>query len=173
MPESGCDFFSYNADGELVKPRDCPEIRLGKAESRKLKIEVASGIRLTQMRRKNGVRRSEIRYSESFKMAVVRELEEGEMPFETLRRKYGIKGTATISRWARKYGHGDLGKIIRVEKPKEINERDEMKRRIKALEKALADAHIDLAIERATTRLACERAGIADVADFKKKAGGS
>jgi transposase-like protein len=139
----------------------------------KNEFPVTSGIRLTEMRRNNGVRQSAIRYSESFKMAVVRELEEGEMPFETLRRKYGIKGTATISRWARKYGHGDLGKIIRVEKPKEINERDEMKRRIKALEKALADAHIDLAIERATTRLACERAGIADVADFKKKAGGS
>ncbi len=125
------------------------------------------------MRRNNGVRQSAIRYSEAFKRAVVRELEEGEMAFQTLGRKYGIKGAGTIQNWARKYGQGDLGKIIRVEKPKEINERDQMKRRIKALEKALADAHIDLAIERATTRLACERAGITDVADFKKKAGGS
>jgi hypothetical protein len=40
------------------------------------------------------------------------------------------------------------------------------------LEKALADAHIDLAIERACTRVACEQAGIADLAEFKKKAGG-
>jgi hypothetical protein len=59
-----------------------------------------------------------------------------------------------------------------VEKPKEVNERQEMKRRIKALEKALADAHLDLAIERATTRIACERAGIKDIAEFKKKAAG-
>ena len=34
------------------------------------------------MRQQNGVRRVGIRYSESFKMAVVRELEEGEKSFE-------------------------------------------------------------------------------------------
>jgi transposase len=124
------------------------------------------------MRQQNGVRKIAITYSESFKIAVVRELEGGEMPFETMRRKYGIKGSYTVQRWARKYGKGDLGKVIRVEKPKEVNEREEMKQRIKALEKALADAHIDLAIERACTRAACERAGIEDVAEFKKKAGG-
>jgi len=106
-------------------------------------------------------------------MAVVRELEGGEMPFDRIRRKYGIKGSSTVQKWARKYSRGDLGKIIRVEKPNEISERDEMKRRIKALEKALADAHLDLAIERATTRLACKRAGIVDVAGFKKKANGT
>jgi transposase-like protein len=105
-------------------------------------------------------------------MAIVRELEEGDMPFDTIRRKYGIKGGSTVQKWARKYGKGDLGKIIRVEKPKEINERDEMKKRIRALEKALADAHIDLAIERATIKVACEQAGIKDVAEFKKKAAG-
>jgi hypothetical protein len=37
------------------------------------------------------------------------------------------------------------------------------------LESALADANIDAALERAYTRLACRRAGIADVAEFKKK----
>jgi len=125
------------------------------------------------MRLKNSVRRVGITYSESFKIAVVRELEAGEMPFDAMGRKYGIKGSSTVQKWARQYGKGDIGKIIRVEKPKEINERHEMKRRIKALEKALADAHLDLAIERATTRLACERAGIVDVAEFKKKAGGT
>ncbi len=124
------------------------------------------------MRQQNSVRRVGIRYSESFKMAVVRELEEGEMSFEAMRRKYGIKGTGTVQKWTRKYGRGDLGKVIRVETPKEFNERDQMKKRIKALEKALADAHIDLAIERATIQVACERAGIKDVAEFKKKVAG-
>ena len=33
-----------------------------------------------------------IRYSEAFKMAVVRELEEQDLPCEQVRRKYGIKG---------------------------------------------------------------------------------
>jgi hypothetical protein len=36
----------------------------------------------------------------------------------------------------------------------------------------LADTNIDLALERQYTRLACERAGIEDVAEFKKKAAG-
>jgi hypothetical protein len=40
------------------------------------------------------------------------------------------------------------------------------------LESALADANIDAALERAYTRLACRRAGIADVEGFKKKAAG-
>ena len=105
-------------------------------------------------------------------MTVVRELEEGEMTIASVRCKYGIKGNCTIQKWARKYGNGDIGRIIRVEKPKEINERDEMKKRIRALEMALADAHVDLAIERACIKVACARAGIKDVAEFKKKAAG-
>lgn len=94
------------------------------------------------------------------------------MPYVRLQKKYGIRGADTLQKWARRYGSQKLGRIIRVEQPKEINEREEMKRRIKALEKALADAHIELAIERACVKAACQRAGIEDVAEFKKKAGG-
>jgi transposase-like protein len=124
------------------------------------------------MRQQNGVRRVGITYSESFQMAVVRELDEGEMSFEAILRKYGIRGGSTVQKWARKYGRGDLGKVIRVEKPNEVNERAQMKRRIQTLEKALADAHIDLAIERAFVKVACKEAGIEDVAGFKKKVAG-
>ena len=102
-------------------------------------------------------------------MTLVRELEEGGQPYDTVRRKYGIGGAGLLQQWARKYGRGDLGKVIRVEKPNEVNERDQMKRRIKALETALADAHLDLVIERAYTKIACERAGVEDVGEFKKK----
>jgi hypothetical protein len=62
--------------------------------------------------------------------------------------------------------------VIRVERPEEINEEEQLKRRVRALEGALADANIDLALERQYTRLACERSGIRDVAEFKKKADG-
>ena len=124
------------------------------------------------MKRFISVRRQGITYSQAFKMAVVKELEESDISFEAVRRKYGIRGSSTVQKWARRYGQGELGKIIRVEKPKEVNERAEMKQRIKALEKALADAHIELAVERACTKVACRRAGIEDVAEFKKKAAG-
>jgi transposase-like protein len=116
--------------------------------------------------------RPAIRYSEAFKLQVVRELERGEGNFSDLRRRYGIKGIGTVRDWVNKYGNGSIGKVIRVERPEEINEKEQLKRRVRALERALADTNVDLALERQYTRLACQRAGIADVAEFKKKAAG-
>jgi len=104
-------------------------------------------------------------------MAAVRELEEQDLAFEEIRRKYGIKGTVTVQKWVRKYGNGSRGKMIRVESPEEINELKRLKERVRRLESALADANIDLALERAYTELACERAGL-EVEEFKKKAAG-
>jgi transposase-like protein len=112
-----------------------------------------------------------IRYSEAFKMAVVREVEQQDLPFEQVRRKYGIRGCFTVQAWVRKYGNGSRGIRIRVEKPEEINELKRLKERVRRLESALADANIDLALERAFTELACERAGV-EVEEFKKKAVG-
>jgi transposase-like protein len=112
-----------------------------------------------------------IRYSEAFKMAVVRELEQEDLSCEHVRRKYGILGCETVPAWVRKYGNGSRGKRIRVERPEEINELKRLKERVRRLESALADANIDIALERAFTELACERAGI-DVEEFKKKAAG-
>lgn len=105
-------------------------------------------------------------------MQVVRELEEGDLAFAVLQRKYGIKGCDTIQKWARKYGNGSRGKVVRVQKPEEIDELKKLKERVRLLERALADANVDLAIERAYTEIACERAGIKDVVDFKKKTAG-
>ena len=111
-----------------------------------------------------------IRYSEAFKMGVVREIEEKDLPLEQVRRRFGIKGKTTVLKWVRKYGRGTRGMRIRVEKPEEINELQRLRERVRRLESALADANIDVALERAYTQLACERAGI-DVVEFKKKSG--
>jgi transposase-like protein len=105
-------------------------------------------------------------------MALVRELEEQDLPFEHVRRKYSILGSCTVQKWVRKYGNGSRGKRIRVERPEEISELKRLRARVRQLESALADANIDAALERAYTRMACRRAGIADVEGFKKKAGG-
>lgn len=104
-------------------------------------------------------------------MAVVREVEGKDLPFEHVRRKYGIRGCDTVQSWVRQYGNGSRGVRIRVEKPEEVNELKRLKERVRRLESALADTNIDLALERAYTELACERAGI-DVEEFKKKAAG-
>jgi transposase-like protein len=126
---------------------------------------------LTGVRGKRAEFRTAIRYSEAFKLEVVRELERELAPVEHVRRKYGI-GPGTIQDWIVRYGNGTRGKVIRVETPKEVDELKKLRGRIKRLESLLADTNLELALERQYTRLACERAGIQDVGEFKKKAAG-
>jgi transposase-like protein len=105
-------------------------------------------------------------------MEVIRAMEAEGLTCNGARRKFGIKGQNTIEKWARKYGQGLIGKVIRVETPQEVNELKKAKERVKRLESLLADNKLELALERQFTRLACERAGIEDVEEFKKKAAG-
>jgi len=118
--------------------------------------------------------RETIRYSEAFKLQVLREVEEGR--FESgyaAERAYGIGGRGAVGRWARKYGKEHLeGKVIRVEKPKERDEIKELRQRVRELERALADAHLEHRFDEAYLRVACRAAGIEDVGDFKKKHAG-
>ena len=70
----------------------------------------------------------------------------------------------------RKYGKNHLlGKVIRVESPEEKDELKRLQQRVAQLESTLADATIDLAIERAYTEMLAEKAGVEDVESFKKK----
>ena len=115
-----------------------------------------------------------IRYSEAFKQQVLRELEEGKLEsHEQARRVYGIGGKTTIRNWIRTYGKtGLMRKVVRVQKAKETSELKQLRMRVRELEKALADAHLDLKLEASYTRQACELAGIEDVEEFKKKRDG-
>ncbi len=114
---------------------------------------------------------SSIRYSEAFKLQVLREIEQGRFATRAAAyRAYGIRGQGTIERWAVKYGKNHLvGKVVRVETPKEVSELKALRRRVKDLEKALADAHLKGRFDEAYLRLACRAAGIEDVEGFKKK----
>jgi transposase-like protein len=105
-------------------------------------------------------------------MEVVREMETQGLNAAQVRQKYGIVGGGTVEHWARKYGNGLMGKVIRVETPKDVDERKKLRDRVKRLESLLADTNLELALERQYTRLACEQAGILDVEAFKKKAAG-
>jgi len=114
-----------------------------------------------------------VRYSEAFKIQIVRELERGLINMDQIRRKYGIGSGGSIRYWLGKYGNGTVGKVIRVEKTEEINERAALKKRVRQLEALVADSQVDLAIERATSELLAERAGVTDLEEFKKKARGT
>ena len=101
-----------------------------------------------------------IRYSEGFKMAVVRELEEQDLPFEHVRRKYGILGCDTVQAWVRKYGNGSRGAKIRVEKPEEISQLKRLRQRVRHLESALADSSEEqLILRTCQTRVPVSRDG--------------
>lgn len=111
-----------------------------------------------------------IRYSEAFKRQVVDEVAAGKhSSIYKAQQAYGIRGNATLTKWIRKYGREDLlPKRIRIETMKEVDQLQKARRRIRELEAALADAHIDHCLEHAFLEIACERMET-DLDDFKKK----
>lgn len=76
------------------------------------------------------------KYSYAFKRMVVREFEKGILNKDQLQIKYGIGGNSRVLTWCRKYG-----KLVYSEKGKNIGRpmKDPQKRRIKELEKQLAE----------------------------------
>jgi transposase-like protein len=115
-------------------------------------------------------RREELRYSEAFKQQVVSDLEAGRFgsPYEASQ-AYGIRGHATVRRWVEEYGKSHLlSKVVRVEKPGEPGEIRRLRERVRQLESALADAHIDGALAESNFELLCEWTGT-DAEAFKKK----
>jgi transposase-like protein len=115
-----------------------------------------------------------VRYSEAFKLQVVRELEEGKhSSCFAAGEAYGIRGPSTVGRWARRYGREHLTKkVVRVETTGERDELRRLKERVRDLERALGDTTLDLRLEREYVKLACRQAGIDDVEAFKKKVHG-
>jgi len=112
-----------------------------------------------------------IRYSKGFKMQCVREVEAGQSCAFAVQRKHQIKGSATVMRWVRQFGSGRYGKIIRVEKAQEVNEAARLRSELRRAKEALADTHMELALERAFLAVACEELD-QSLEDFKKKHAG-
>jgi transposase-like protein len=112
-----------------------------------------------------------IRYSKGFKMQCVREVEAGKSCAYAVQRKYKIKGSATVMRWVRQLGSGRYGKIIRVEKAHEVNEAGQLRSELRRVKEALADTHMELALEQGFLAVACEELE-QSLEDFKKKHAG-
>ena len=99
-----------------------------------------------------------VRYSRSFKMQLVREAEEEGMCPWRVSRKYRVS-PSSIMRWVRELGTGKHGKVIRVDKAREVDELSRLRRELRTVKEALADAHVALAVEKAYVELACEQMG--------------
>jgi transposase-like protein len=111
-----------------------------------------------------------IRYSHAFKMQLVREVEGGQRCAWQVSQKYDV-GNGTVLRWVRQFGRGQYGKVIRVEKPEEISQLARLRSELRRAKEALADTHMELALERAYLVEACEQLH-QTVEGFKKKPGG-
>lgn len=111
-----------------------------------------------------------IQYSVAFKRQVVDEIARGKFSSAyKAQQAYGIRGSETVVKWIKKYGRDDLlPKRIRIETMEEIDQLKVARKRIKELEAALADAHIDHCLEHAFLKIACERLAV-PLDDFKKK----
>ena len=112
-----------------------------------------------------------IRYSKAFKMQCVREVESGKSCASRVQRKYKIRGAATVMGWVRQLGSGRYGKIIRVEKADEVNEMGQLRIQLRRVKEALADTHMELALEQAFLVMACEELD-QSLESFKKKHAG-
>jgi len=113
-----------------------------------------------------------IRYSKAFKLQLVQEVEAGKTCVFGVERKYGLKGAGTLMRWVRQYGSGKYGKVIRVEKAGEVDEASRLRKELRRVKEALADTHVELALEKGYLEVACEQLDQTTEAFKKKQAGG-
>ncbi len=87
------------------------------------------------------VKRTQKDYPLSFKLEVVREIEQGELTPNQAKTKYGIQGHATIRNWLKKYGNFDWQNQSSMSKSKTPQQRIlELEEQVKLLEKQKARA---------------------------------
>lgn len=109
------------------------------------------------------------RYSESFKLGLLEELSRGESTKQELRLRYRL-GHETINSWIKKYNRVDLlNRVIRIQKPEDLDESKELKKRITELEKALAQTQLDHLKSAASLNVAVRELGYKDRTEFEKK----
>ena len=109
-----------------------------------------------------------VRYSESFKMQVVSQIECGELDCTGASNSYSVS-YATVKNWVLKYGtFKRIPKLIRVETPQDQNHLHQLKQENKRLRKALADAVMEKDLSEIQLQIFCEQTGI-NYEEVKKK----
>lgn len=81
-------------------------------------------------------KRTQRDYNLGFKLAVISQVEKGELTYKQAQKKYGIQGRSTVLVWLRKFGTSDWSKpnLLFMSKSKETPAQT-----IKRLERELAD----------------------------------
>jgi transposase len=94
-----------------------------------------------------GIKRTQRDYTMAFKLAVVEQIEHGELTYKEAQNKYGIQGRSTVLTWCRKHGRMDWGTLSSPDiKRDQMMKQDHLpltpEQRIKALEVELKDAKL-------------------------------
>lgn len=109
------------------------------------------------------------RYSQAFKLQVVREYENGASIY-SLRQKYGIGAHKTVEQWVKKYGRsGYRSELVHIQTVEDQLEFKAMKSRITELESALAQSVLDNKMLTTTIEVASASLGIDLKKNFERK----
>src|SRR5690606_40199003 len=88
-----------------------------------------------------GVKRTQRDYSLTFKLAVVDQVDKGELTYKQAQERYGIQGRSTVLVWLRKHGRQDWsqGASLRADRSQTMTDPKELtpEQRIKELEQQL------------------------------------
>jgi len=93
------------------------------------------------------IKRTQRDYTMAFKLAVVEQVENGEMTYREAQDRYGIQGRSTVLDWLRKHGRFDWHKLGHADlKRNRLMESDKLPltpdQRIKELEMQLKEANL-------------------------------
>ncbi len=100
------------------------------------------------------------RYSEAFRIQVVREYEAGASMNE-LQKKYGIRGTTTISKWIKRYStEGVRHQLMVIQSPEEQNRIKELEEQIRRQEELIAQLALDKLMLESTLEVIQRQYGI-------------
>ena len=118
---------------------------------------------------KSNHERKIVRYSESFKVEVVRQMEKEGLSVTEVSKRYQIKGSHTVNGWLKRYRKEQLqAKKIWVMTTKEKDELLRLKRENEDLRKLVVKLELESLTNETLTEMACAQLGI-DKEALKKK----
>lgn len=101
------------------------------------------------------------RYSEAFKREVVRQIESGELSAGQAKRRYELTGGSTVYKWLERYGsYTHKQRVMRIEKPGEVDRVKQLEKEKQELQAALATAHLKILALESTIEVTEETYGI-------------
>lgn len=101
-----------------------------------------------------GIKRTQRDYTLALKLAVVLQIECGDLTYKTAQKRYGIQGRSTVLIWLRKQGHMDWvnltpSDLILIQMMKKPALPQTPEQRIKALEVKLKEANLKVQLSEA------------------------